>query len=343
MLDKSSIRIDIFAHSLRSILEDNLTEYLLSTVSNMLAIYYAADKNLQHTHPNAITYAELCTKRLKDFLQEKVILDETFDIAMQTFAIAITPDMPKTEDLPNMNKLRDQEQVSEVIIAASLGTDIPEHEIKLLSDVLDIALDMDDANDIVSLMGAQPDVIKAILRGKKRSAMDIAIELSKAAKNTSKTNAIMSEFAQLAGLVTCSALAFAGNIVAVQSFEAIAAAVIIPVSVVALRYGAGLGEKIGAKLAEFDGSFKAMKAELTNMLPNLTPLTEIGPKIQVHEVKIHKVNVQDIAKDLSAHMDTISTEKEVEKIQKSLQAIKHNANELELNRSTHAKGNAKSL
>ena len=328
MLDKSLIRVDIFLHSLKSILEDNLTEYLLSTVSNMLALYYAIDNNLRKTHPNAHRYADLCTGRIKSFLQEKVILDETFDAALQTFAIAITADMPKTEELPSMNKIRDQEKISEVIIAASIGAEISNKELGLLNDVLDIAIGGDDASDIMNLIGAEPNIVLSILRQKKRNAKDIETELSKAAKNSSKASTITSEFAQLTGLVACSALAFAGNIVAIQSFEAIAAAVIIPMSVVALRYGAGLGEKIGSKLAEFDNNFKAIKEELISMIPDTAPSVGISHKINVQEISVSRINVQDIAKDLSTHINTISTEKEISKIQKSLQEIKLSANEI---------------
>jgi hypothetical protein len=328
LLDKTLIRIDVFLHSLRSILEENLSEYVISTVANMLALHYSLDNVLRQTYPNAHMYADLCTGRIKTFLQKKVILDETFDVAVQTFAIAITPDIPPTEDLPSMNKIRDQEKISEIIVVASLGIEISDKELELLKDVLDISLGSADANDIMNFIGTEPDVVLAILRCKKRNASDIASEISKAAKNAAKTNTITSEFAQLAGLVACAALAFAGNIVAIQSFEAIAAAVIIPVSVVALKYGAEIGEKIGSTLAEFDNGFKSIKAELMNMVPDIAHSPGIGHKINIQEISAAGINVQDIAKSLATHIDTVSTDKEIVKIQKSLQEIKLSANEV---------------
>ena len=330
MLDKASIRIDIFLHSLSS-LEDNLTGYLITTTSNMLALNYAVDRKLREVEPNAHKYADLCAGRIKNFLKDKVILDETFDIAVEIFAVAITPEIPNTEDLPGMNKMRDQEKTSEVIVMAALGSDLPDQELALLNDVVDVALGMPDANDIIGLIGGKPDMIMAILKSKnrksnQRNAKEIAHELSQLAKNALKARSIISDFAQLAGLLASAAMAFVGNMMAVHSFEAIAAAVVIPVSVITLKYGASLGEKLGAKIAEFEGGVKLVKSEIKSIIADSIPAIDPALGIVVQSVSkqeivelVHdKIELGNIAKSLVSHIDTVSTEIEIEKIQKSL-------------------------
>jgi len=341
LLDKSSIRIDIFLHSLSSMLEDNLAYYLISTTSNMLALYYLADSALRKSEPNAQKYADLCAGRVKAFLKEKVILEDTFDVAVEIFAIAITPNLPVTEDLPSMNKIRDQEKISEVVSMAALGTDFEEQELDLMSDIVDLSLGMPDASDILSLMGSRPDMVRAMLKSKSykgevSKASEIAQELSKVAKNASKARSILADFAQLAGLVACSAMAFAGNIMAVHSFEAIAAAVVIPVSVVTLRYGARIGEKLGEKLAEFEKDFKLAQSDIKDILADIIPAINHTAGIIVQSVskqnttQVANANIElgDIAKNLSSHIDTISTDREVANIQKSLQEKQKNSREI---------------
>ena len=323
-------------------LEDNLTNYLISTISNMLALNYLADSALRKAEPNAQKYADTCAGRIKMFLKEKVVLEETFDVAVEIFAVAITPNIPDTEDLPAMNKIRDQEKTSEVIAMAALGVDAPDQELELMSDVVDISLGMSDANDIISLIGSQPDMIKAILKSKSRKgevrkAEDIANELSKVAKNASKSRSIIADFAQLAGLVACSAMAFAGNIAAVHSFEAIAAAVVIPVSVITLRYGARIGEKLGEKLAEFEKDFKLVQSDMKDILSDIIPainhtagiIVQSVSKQHIVEIANAKIDISDIAKNLSAHIDTVSSEREVANIQKSLQEKQKDGKKME--------------
>lgn len=328
MLDKSSIRVDIFSHSLSSILDDNLSSYLISTVSNMLALHYAIDNDLQKVEPSLQAYSQLCATRIKDFLQEKVVLEEKFNTAVGLFAIALTPEIPESEDLPSMNKLRDHERIMDVLGLVALGMDISNAELRLFSDVMDVALGGADSEDILNLIQSKPEIIKAILKDRKSSAKvgtkELAQKISDLAKSSSIATSITSDFAQLAGLVACSALAFAGNIVAVHSFESIAAAVIIPVTVVTLNYGTQIGEKLGSKLSEFENGFKAAKKEIDAILSNVIPTIENSIGVVVNEVKqdvsMTKINVQDITKDLTVHIDTKSTKEQLDDIKKSLKS-----------------------
>ena len=320
LLDKSSIRIDIFLHSLSSMLDDNLPDFLMSTTSNMLALHYAIDKDLQKSEPDLHKYAHLCATRIKDFLREKVVLEEEFNSAVGLFAIALTPEMPETEDLPGMDKLRDQEQIIEVLGLLALGVDISSSELGLFSDAMDIALGDENSHEILNLIQSKPEVIKSMLKGKKANAKDVAKGMSDLAKSTAVTTSIISDFAQLAGLVACSALAFAANIMAVHSFESIAAAVIIPVTVATLNYGTKLGEKLGSKLAEFENDFKSAQKEVEAVLSDIVPTIQNSMGIVVQEVKrevVAGIDIKDIAKNLAVHIDTKSTEEQVAEIRKA--------------------------
>lgn len=312
MLVKSFIRIDIFSYSLSSVLEDNLPHYIISTVSNMLALYYAADEGLRKIEPDLQKYSNKCAGRVKSFLQEKVILEEDFNTSISLFAIAITPRLPATEDLPSLNKVLDQEKASDVIGLAILGEEADTEDLKLLCDVIDTIGEGAGAHNIIDFMGANPDIVLSLLRGKKRNIDEIADILTKAAITSAKAVSITADFAQIAGLVTCSMIAFVGNILAVSSFTSIAAAVIIPVSIAALKYGAELGEKIGAKLAKFEQGFKVADIESRDLLAAIGPHIEYEnlqsmnlqqSKNIIREKEISKIDLKNITKDLSAHVD----------------------------------------
>jgi hypothetical protein len=278
----------------------------------MLALYYSVDKALQKAEPNMAKYADLCSNRVKNFLQGKVVIEEDFNTAISLFAISITPELPPTEDLPSLNKIRDQEKVSDVIGMAILGDEVSPEELSMFSDVMDIILGIPEANDIMDFMGANPEIVLKILRGKKRKTDEIADILTKAATSSAKSLLITSDFAQLAGLIACSMMAFVGNFFAVTSFTAIAAAAIIPVSIAALKYGAEFGEKIGSKLAEFEKDFKMASDLLSNIIPTmeyegLQTMNIQKSKAVVPEMEVSKINLEDITKHLSAHVDFTST------------------------------------
>lgn len=322
MLVKSFIRIDIFSYSLSSILEDNLSPYIISTVSNMLALYYAADEGLRKIEPDLQKYSDKCAGRVKSFLQRKVILDENFNTSMSLFVIAITPDLPPTEDLPNLNKIMDQEKLSEVMTLSILGKESDPQDLEILEEVLETILEIPGYKKVLDFIGANPDIVLKILRDKKQKIDDIADILTKAAISSTKAMSVTSGFAQLAGLVTCSMMAVVGNIIAVSSFTAIAAAVIIPVSIVALKYGAELGEAIGSKLAQFEKSFKIANIERHMVLSSISPNMEYENlqamnlqknKNIVPEIEMSKINLKDITKDLSAHVDFFLKDQNVAK------------------------------
>lgn len=311
MLAKSSLRIDIFAYSLAAILEDNLSSYIISTVSNMLALYYSLDKNLRQAEPNMPNYGDICAGRIKNFLQEKVVLEEEFSVALSLFTVAITPEPPPTEDLPSLNKIRDQEQGANIICQAILGDEALEHETALLSDAMDDILGDAQASEIVNFMSINPDIVLKVLRGKKRHSSEIKTMLTQAAMASTQNKSIVSDFAQVGGLLACSMLAFAGNIVAVSSFTAIAAAAIIPVSIAALKYGSFIGEKIGATIAGYEKNYATSMLMKQGVLQHITSeftdanmqIVEIKNKDLVPKKEIAKIDLMDITKDLLAHVD----------------------------------------
>ena len=327
-LDKSFLKIDIFHHAMDSKLGHNLSECLLSTLSNMLGLHYASDKKLQTVEKDIQKYANDLGVKLKTYIGEEVILEDTFDMSMNLFAIAISPLMPSREEPPSLATNKS----AVVGVVANLcypDGDISADEAKDLDIAVGEIISSGNSATILALLEKEPGMFKALIK-RKTSSKDILSNLSRAANAQVQKNGISSDFAQFAGLTVSSVLGFAANFAAAAYIDAVAAVAIIPTTVAAVKYGTQIGEAIGSKLAEFDGEFKKHTGNLKEMLQNFVPTfrkpSQGKTNIVEHKNEINKSNalLNEVKQEVETHVNTkhdIENAVEIEKIKTEAKSI----------------------
>ncbi len=310
MLNQSLLRIDIFRYCLDQEVKNNLSEYAISTLSNMLALYYASDEKLQKIQKDTQKYAEEIAGKLHRYLKEEIILDETFDVAMNLFAIAISPEMPYRDAPPILN----QQKMAVIDVATNMcfgDQDISEAERKSISEVLAEILDSPNSDELLNLISSNPEIIRALIKRKTKSK-DITGQLTNMANIKGKASTIATDFMQFSGLIMCGLVGFVSNLAAVHGVEAIAVVTVIPTSVVALKYGTKLGEVIGKKLSSFEKEFKEATSKFIEMVEEFTPdiknfVLEKSPrqkKSQSQNLDTSNLKIDSVIKDVAAHLST---------------------------------------
>lgn len=310
MLNQSLLRIDVFRYSLDKEVKNNLSEYALSTVSNMLALYYASDEKLQKIQQDIQKYSDEIATKLHRYLKEEVILDETFDVAMNLFAIAISPEMPEKEAPPSLSQ--EKNAVIDVTINVCFGDqDISEAERKSISELLSEILDSSNSDELLALISSKPEIVRALIK-RKTNTKDIVGNLTNMANMAGKASTISTDFMQFSGLIMCGLIGFAANFAAVHSMEAIAAVTVVPTSVIALKYGTKLGEIIGGKLSHFEKDFKEATSKFIEMVEQFTPdiksfgleqSTKKAPA-QTESLDVNNVKIDAAIKDVVEHLTT---------------------------------------
>lgn len=319
-LDKSFLRIDIFKYVFDTKLKHNLSEYLTSTLSNMLGLHYASDPKLQTVEKDIQKYANNLADKIKNFLGEEVIIDESFDIAMTLFTIALSPSMPNREEPPNLNANKSQ-IVNMVAILCFPDGDIEQEEFKDLDIAIGDILTSNDSHSILAIIEKEPGILRSLLQ-KRSSSKDILSTLSKAANSRNKQNIISSDLVQFAGIAAMAVLALATNFAAAAYIDAVAAVAIIPSTIAAVKYGTKIGEAIGTKMAEFDGEFKKHSSNLKEIIQNFVP-TFKNPNLgkanaieKKNEIDRSNPLLNEVKQEVATHISTKQDIKNAVKIEK---------------------------
>lgn len=327
-LDKSFLRIDIFKHAFDSKLKHNLSEYLLSTLSNMLGLHYASDTKLQTVEKDIQKYANDLANKLKNLIGEEVIIEETFDMAMSLFVAALSPSMPNKEEPPNLanNKSAVVDMVANLCYPDG---DISQSEAKDLEIAMGDILSSGHSASILSLIEKEPGMLKALLQ-RRSPSKEILSTLTNAAHSQGKQTNIASDFAQFAGLAALGAMGFAANFAAASFVGAVASVAVVPATIIAVKYGAQIGEAIGSKMAEFDGEFKQSSGKLKEMLQNFVPTFKkpnLGKSNEVeakNEIDKSNAILNEVKQEVETHVSTkkdIENAVEIEKIKTEAKSI----------------------
>lgn len=268
-LNKSFLRIDIFRHAFDSKLKHTLSEYLISTLSNMLGMNYASDHKLQTVEKDIQKYANDLANKLKNIIGEELVMEESFDMAMSLFVAALSPTMPNKEEPPNLATNKS----AVVDIVANLcypDGDMSPEEAKDLNIAMGDILASGSSSSILALIEKEPGMLRSLLQ-RRTSSKDILSTLTNASHSQGAQANIASDFAQFAGLALVGALGFAANFAAASVIGSVASVAVVPVTIVAVKYGSQIGEAIGSKMAEFDGEFKKHTSNLKEMVQNFVP------------------------------------------------------------------------
>jgi hypothetical protein len=264
MIDLSSKQI--FINYFNEIMFDTCNQYIINTVSNMLAINYAIDEGLRNKFPNLDTYANICIRRVQTHYGEIVILEENFDKALEVFAIAIAD--------PAIKEVGSEEQMIANTISNFLGDDLDEDQKLELKNIIKKNVKIDNPHKI-------SDLIKSVQKSKSlmsSNALNLQLSVINNVKEVSGALEYVKNFAII------SAIFSSMNLLLTQGFGNIAYALAIPVTnAVSVAMYKVLGTRYISKNIVFDSI--SMKD---------TQNTTLG--------KIENLDLNQITKDLSIHI-----------------------------------------
>ena len=267
------INRSVFHKQIKIYLSNNLSDYLISSLSNMLAIDYV---NRLKQQPQINEYVIKCVNRLKSHLKHLIILDEDFSSTMSLFAIAITEEKESDNKVINTTA-KNQDILIESIIAVYFGG-LPIEEQKNIQELLKDLLGRGDNNkDIINFVGTDPRlfysiVIKAHMEKTKQKEITefVAANVSKVINDIKAINKKKNNIKSLAEKVIMSTsligIASAGAFIGGATLPAM----VIPLVVTSLKVGPAIGERIGELASQTNANIQKREAAVKNFIMSVT-------------------------------------------------------------------------
>jgi len=233
-------------------LGNNFGDTLRRSISNLLAIDYSI--RLKST-PELEEYVNLCGSRLKKHLDHKIIFNETFSSAMTLFAIAITPEKQDDEETDKSVE-QSQDAIIESVISSHFG-DLSHDEQQIIKIVLKDLLNSKDGKELMAIVTSDPKlfhstVLSAVRTKKQQQEISefVRIQLSSILLHSKaldqKVTGLKSTFAKIAlvgGIIVAASI---GLVIGGLALPAL----ILPVTLYAVKHGPAVGEKIGIIVAQ---------------------------------------------------------------------------------------------
>lgn len=321
---------EIFFKPMKEHLNHNINEKSQRSISNLLAIDY---EHRLKSEPEIYEYSDLCTNRLKDFLGEKVILDDSFPTLMKLFTVAITPqkDIENEDDLKNRTK----NNTIDAIIENNFAELKPEEK-KVLRSILKDLLSGEKEKDVSNFISSNPKLFYSILisalkskQKQKEVVEEVNMHINTILKKLNRLNKSKNKIKSISTKVTMAGGLFATASMGLLFGGFALPALIIPAAIGAIKYGPMIGDKIGGKISDNIKSIKGLEQELDNII-NVeksspaqsvkTPEKKVVKSKSIKEDLKQEINNtvgKDIKKNILTNTKDIKTQnKATEKIKK---------------------------
>ena len=133
--------IPLYRETFELYLSDQLNDEIIQTLSNMLSFHFMMHPAKEIGHSD---HAKNSVLKLKHFLANKIIIENEFSIALELFAIAISDDSKKDDNISNKTKEAIIEQIANEF-------DEMEGKEEFLG-FIDFLLYQDDADNIINYL-----------------------------------------------------------------------------------------------------------------------------------------------------------------------------------------------
>jgi hypothetical protein len=320
-----NINIPAFKTPLSYYLINNITEKTCSTLANMLALDYLARLNSKGVISE---HADTCVSRLRDFLGQKVITDDSFSTALTLFAIAISPKQPKSNEDSTLSQAQYQDVIIEALINSHFKDIGDRDTVKLI--LKDLLKDK-KTNEIINYINSEPEMIRSIMEYALKKHQKhpeilnyVNIETARILGENIQLNEKTSSFKQITSKIALAISTLVVGALSVATGGTILSIAIVPTAILAVRYAPKIGEVLGDTLLNADSNIKAAR----NNIKSLT--SELTKKNQAFLLESKQQSIeQDKSKDLGLSnikdksLDTIKEQltEHMSKDQKSSQVI----------------------
>lgn len=267
-VDPSPFLVAIKAH-----LNSNLNDYLIKSLSNMLALDYVG-RVAKLTEVEVETYSEICSSRLKKHLKHQIITEEDFSTVMSLFTIAITQEKNLDDDTIN-SKEQEQDLLIEGIIAAHFH-DLPPAERQNVKEALRGLINNPDSKEIMNFINSDPKLFYSIVfsaykeKTKQKEVMEsLTMHLAKVMHETKSINKSVDNVKSLSGKITLGAGLFAAASIGLLIGGVALPALLIPAAIVSIRLAPAIGDKVGVSLVRNNSQFQKKQNGLKALVESI--------------------------------------------------------------------------
>jgi hypothetical protein len=249
-----NVNFSAFKVPITSNLINNITPQTCSVLANILALDYATRLN---STPVITEYVAKCIAKLKNFLGHRVITDDSFSTAMTLFAVAISKESINYNDKNNL--IQQTQDAAIDILMNEHFKDYSGDDKKKIQSILKDLLNSENRNDILNQINSDPKFIKTIINSAlqiytRQAEMNNHVKaamkdlLERSIKLGEKINFIK----ESASKIITGACALAVGALSVVTAGVALSIVIIPASILTMKYAPKLGERIGRLISNLD-------------------------------------------------------------------------------------------
>jgi len=253
-----NINFAAFKEPIISNLINNLTKETCSILANILALDYVARLN---SIPIINEYSIECMRKVKTFLGPKVITDDSFATAMMLFAVAISPEQINYQD---KNNVLNQGQTQDSIIDALINEHFKDSDAddrKRIKGVLKDLLSQGAGYKMLNQINSNPKLITSIIThalkqyGKQIEINNhVKIEIDKVMDKTVKLDKKMNFLSEAACKIITASCALALGALSIATAGVALSILIVPASILTVKYVPKLANKIGKAIISLDSS-----------------------------------------------------------------------------------------
>lgn len=267
----SSINISICKKRISEELFNNITKHACLTLANIIAIDY--EIRLKST-PEIDVHISNCIGKLRVFLGQKVITDDSFSTVLMLFSVAISPDAVEYQDRDNiLNKSEDI--IIDTLISTNFGKANSE-ERKVIKQVLKDLLAARNSYELTNFIQLEPEVFCTTVmhavkkyQNPKEVSTNARLEINRIVNVAVKHNKKIEIFKQATSKIITAISVLAVGAISVATAGATFAFMVVPASILAIEYAPKIGEKIGGVILSQDKSMSMQEEKITALKSNL--------------------------------------------------------------------------
>lgn len=208
--------------------------------------------------PEIRTHLNNCIYKLKSFLGQKVLTDDSFSTILTLFAVAISPE---TTDFQDSNILQKSENI---LIDTLINIYFPDVNIKEKNNIKLILKNLFSAknsHEIINLIQAEPEILQTTIMSALKKYQNlieinqqIKSDLDKIANITSTHYKKIEILRQAASKIITAICTVAVGAITVATAGASSALMVVPAAILAVKYAPKIGESIGERILSIDKS-----------------------------------------------------------------------------------------
>ena len=291
MILPTDINIGVFQQPIKRNFSNNITKKACNMLGGMLALDYNIRVKVTVTD-----HIATCVTKLKNYLGQKVITDDSFSTIVVLFSVAISPEQRK-DNKNSMNQ--EQDTTIDSIINLHFG-DLTAQEKDLVRGLLKDMLLSKDRSAIVNFIAAESKlfkklVLEALIMSSKQLEINnhVRKNMQKILHKVVDLNKKITNFKEIASKLTMTACTLGVIGAGLLTGGIILPIIAVPGLLLSMKYAPKMGERVAQMILDSD---KAITTEIHN-------ITQL--KNDILKDNKAKISQQEVLKEQTKQVSTI--------------------------------------